>query len=409
VVSRPRVGRIIHHMLREKGSTTEGDASLPWADLRVWDRNLAHIADLIDPLAESEWSRIAPSCGDKLFDRSLNIQDLWPLPGQQLVSRSDSHLTLWDLETYAHVASLGAGREVKGVLALSGDLFLTYSDKGELRLWDSRTGTQIGSSLPGADYTSLCPVVTCSASLLRFLPGDSGHVTSGPLLIGRAVPPILGHYCGQIRLWYDLHAWKLVRSGVPPEIVDRQSGQRGESWGRLACVTLDGHQGEILGMAQLPSGQLVSLSEDETVRLWDCRLPGNCEVIPAEQLPWRMPHVAAALARAGVKQWAEALINLIGPFDRERWLLPHKGDLLPILRHGHVAWSCGNVVGLRAACGADVQFNDLSAVWNADFLPRIESVSRDGTVAVTTPDNRLCFLKLYFGRHPWRMPRALLT
>ncbi|MBB5663873.1 WD40 repeat protein [Rhizobium leguminosarum] len=218
----------------------------------------------------------------------------------------DSALQKLALESGATTSLEGHTGTVNGVLRMSDRQLLSWSDDGTMRMWDLDTDTSIvfkghDAAIIGALQLPDSSVLSWSAdgALLKWdLDGRSFIAFESrtdpiqgilPLPEGRALS---GHPEKKLRLW-DLRTgqsrlltgrfYSILRMGV---LLDGRllcwddPGSQLRIWHpeRDEDLCLEGHTAQINTAAQLRNGNLLSTSEDRTLRVWDLA-GGQCRVL----------------------------------------------------------------------------------------------------------------------------------
>jgi len=195
------------------------------------------------------WDVQSGECVSTLEGHTKGVLGALELSSGRVLSWSaDDSLRLWDAESGQCVSTLErhTGR-VQGALELSSGRVLSWSGDGNLQVWDSSTGACLSTLEEHGD----------SASLERLADGRWRRSGAVPRRLDRT-PQTAGVVgaCelsgGQLLSWSQdstLRVW---------------SGAIGS-----ALWTLAGHTKAVLGALELPDGRLLSWSMDRTLRLWD--------------------------------------------------------------------------------------------------------------------------------------------
>jgi WD40 repeat protein/tetratricopeptide (TPR) repeat protein len=192
----------------------------------AWDRSHSGIAWIFNP-----------GSGEVLLTLLGHIQAVWgmlELPGQRALSWSaDATLRLWDITTGNLIRTFaGHGDVVRGALPLAdGATLVSWSNDGTLRLWDIEQGTQLAVFV-GSEVISDAWLLGDGLDQCILSASNADHA---------------------LRLWDARH--------------------RGFS------STLPRHAGRVTGVRALPDNDILTWSDDGTLRLWDRKTGASIRVL----------------------------------------------------------------------------------------------------------------------------------
>jgi WD40 repeat protein len=226
------------------------------------------------------WNTLSGDCVvefDTSFYPSVRGQIL--LAGERVLNWAGKSLHVWDPQTGQELATLrGHTQTVDGAVQLRDGRVLSWAWDCTLRLWNTRTGADLGTFAPSTSSNQdwARTVVELSDSRLVSGWGDGKLRVWDPASSASAeFDAHLDPVGGLLALGDDLVlSWAAGCAGTDlqkrdPDFVlylwDMRSGKK--------CA-LSGHVGEIQGALALSDGRILSFSSDSTLRIWD-RLTGE--------------------------------------------------------------------------------------------------------------------------------------
>ncbi|QRW13370.1 WD repeat-containing protein [Ceratobasidium sp. AG-Ba] len=191
--------------------------------------------------------------------------------GAYVVSGSwDNTVRIWDIRSGKQVGQSLDGH-TSGVSSVGyspdGAYIVSGSDDNTVRIWDARTGKQVGQSLDG--HTSGVWSVGYSPDGAYIVSGsDDNTVRIWDARTGKQVGQSLdGHTSGVYSVGYSPDGAYIV-SGSHDKTMRIWDARTGKQVGQ----SLDGHTSPVNSVGYSPDGAyIVSGSDDNTVRIWDAR------------------------------------------------------------------------------------------------------------------------------------------
>lgn len=205
-------------------------------------------------------------------------------------------------------------------IALEGNVLITASEDDAIRVWNLRTGRQVGDPMQGHERLySMCRVrAVALRNRVIASAGDDGTVRLwNPEISAQICPPLRGHE-GPVR---------------NITIVDRTLVSGGDDGTLRFWDVRDGHElngpllahgGTVTGLAAAKAGTILSCGSDGLIRIWDIdsRREIREPLVGHSSAIYRLSvhgELAASLGFDGIRLWDFKTSVSVGPSNRPDW------------------------------------------------------------------------------------------
>ena len=207
--------------------------------------------------------------------------------GRFILSGSDDNsIKLWEADSGRLLRTFKDGEDVRFVAFLPGDSFFSVNDKGNVCIWDIRTGNRIREFSLGASSGSISNnVIAYDGSVLRAIVGlrlYNADIAQGRIL-SAVERPKSGPISGYLGFGFGFRNavstdGRLMLSSVREDSSESMMGSKHKKlmlWEiatNRILATLTGHEDMVDAMTLSADNRYaLSGSRDNTVRLWDLR------------------------------------------------------------------------------------------------------------------------------------------
>jgi len=247
----------------------------PGGDLRGWWELLA--AHRYSPRRETEGEMISALMQSQrllkllVTPKPVDAVAISPDGSRMISGGEDGILRLWDTRTGAQIGEPWKGHDgsvtsVAFSQDKAGSLVISGSEDKTLRLWDTRTGAQIGKPWKDENMNAVTSVAFNPKDLGRVVSGSKdNHLRLWDTRKGQPIAKWKGHKGTVFAVAFSPDG-SFVVSGGADNFVRTWNAHTGLSIGEPR----GGHKDWVLSVAVSPDGKhVVSASADSTLRMWD--------------------------------------------------------------------------------------------------------------------------------------------